>query len=30
MNELCGVLAPEELQTLEGLLAKVLLNAGDP
>ena len=30
MNELCGVLAPEELKTLEGLLAKVLLSAGDP
>ena len=30
MNELCGVLAPEELATLEGLLAKVLLAAGDP
>lgn len=30
MNELVGVLQPEELQTLEGLLAKVLLNAGDP
>ena len=30
MNELCGVLAPEELKTLEGLLAKVLLGAGDP
>ncbi|MHC6225273.1 MarR family winged helix-turn-helix transcriptional regulator [Pseudomonas sp. X10] len=30
MNELVGVLQPEELQTLEKLLAKVLLNAGDP
>ncbi len=30
MNELCGALAPEELATLEGLLAKVLLAAGDP
>ncbi len=30
MNELCGVLAPEELKALEGLLAKVLLGAGDP
>lgn len=30
MNELCGVLAPEELKALEGLLAKVLLSAGDP
>ncbi|MBK4987287.1 MarR family winged helix-turn-helix transcriptional regulator [Pseudomonas sp. S36] len=30
MNELCGVLAPNELKTLESLLAKILLNAGDP
>ncbi|MFB4391891.1 MULTISPECIES: MarR family winged helix-turn-helix transcriptional regulator [unclassified Pseudomonas] len=30
MNELVGVLAAEELQTLETLLAKVLLAAGDP
>lgn len=30
MNELVGVLQPEELKTLESLLAKVLLNAGDP
>ena len=30
MNELVGVLAPEELQTLETLLAKILLKAGDP
>ena len=30
MNELCGVLAPDELKALEGLLAKVLLGAGDP
>ncbi|MDR2308293.1 MAG: MarR family transcriptional regulator [Paucimonas sp.] len=30
MNELVGVLQPEELKTLEGLLAKVLLSAGDP
>ena len=30
MNELCGALAAEELETLEGLLAKVLLAAGDP
>ncbi|MBC3409855.1 MarR family transcriptional regulator [Pseudomonas sp. SWRI51] len=30
MNELVGVLQPEELKTLESLLAKVLLSAGDP
>ena len=30
MNELVGVLETEELETLEALLAKVLLNAGDP
>ncbi|MDZ5603748.1 MarR family transcriptional regulator [Pseudomonas sp. RP23018S] len=30
MNELVGVLQADELKTLEGLLAKVLLNAGDP
>lgn len=30
MNELVGVLAPAELKTLEGLLAKVLMSAGDP
>ncbi|MBA1202760.1 MarR family transcriptional regulator [Pseudomonas capeferrum] len=30
MNELVGALRPEELQTLEALLAKVLLQAGDP
>ncbi|MCO7514238.1 MarR family transcriptional regulator [Pseudomonas guariconensis] len=30
MNELLGVLQPEELKTLEGLLAKVLISAGDP
>ncbi|MBV6288082.1 MarR family winged helix-turn-helix transcriptional regulator [Pseudomonas aegrilactucae] len=29
MNELVGVLAPDELQTLEKILAKVLLGAGD-
>ena len=29
MNELVGVLAPEELETLAALLTKVLLNAGD-
>ncbi|BBR54345.1 MULTISPECIES: MarR family winged helix-turn-helix transcriptional regulator [Pseudomonas] len=30
MNELVGVLEPEELKALEGLLAKVLISAGDP
>ncbi|MFR0713999.1 MarR family winged helix-turn-helix transcriptional regulator [Pseudomonas putida] len=30
MNELVGVLQPEELATLESLLAKLLVNAGDP
>ncbi len=30
MNELVGVLQPEELTTLESLLAKLLVNAGDP
>jgi len=30
MNELVGALQPDELKTLEGLLAKVLLAAGDP
>ncbi len=30
MNELVGALQPEELLTLESLLAKVLLGAGDP
>ncbi|MBF8748151.1 MarR family transcriptional regulator [Pseudomonas putida] len=30
MNELVGVLQPEELATLESLLAKLLMNAGDP
>ncbi|TFF42518.1 MarR family winged helix-turn-helix transcriptional regulator [Pseudomonas sp. RIT623] len=30
MNELVGVLQAEELQALEGLLAKILLHAGDP
>lgn len=30
MNELVGGLQPEELQTLEALLSKVLLQAGDP
>ncbi|WP_312931847.1 MarR family transcriptional regulator [Pseudomonas sp.] len=30
MNELVGVLQGDELETLERLLAKVLLNAGDP
>ncbi|EKT4467069.1 MarR family transcriptional regulator [Pseudomonas putida] len=30
MNELVGALQPDELKTLEGLLAKVLLSAGDP
>lgn len=30
MNELVGVLQADELKTLEGLLAKVLLSAGDP
>lgn len=30
MNELVGALQPEELKTLEGLLAKVLISAGDP
>ena len=30
MNELVGVLQPDELKSLEGLLAKVLLGAGDP
>ncbi|MCP8349909.1 MarR family transcriptional regulator [Pseudomonas sp. FBF18] len=29
MNELVGVLAPDELKTLEKILAKVLLAAGD-
>lgn len=29
MNELVGVLAPDELKTLEKILAKVLLGAGD-
>lgn len=29
MNELVGVLAPEELATLTAILTKVLLNAGD-
>ena len=29
MNELVGVLAPQELETLAALLTKVLLNAGD-
>ena len=30
MNELVGVLQPDELRTLESLLSKVLLDAGDP
>ena len=30
MNELVGVLQPEELTTLESLLTKLLVNAGDP
>ena len=30
MNELVGALEPDELRTLESLLAKVLLDAGDP
>ncbi|NIE76147.1 MarR family transcriptional regulator [Pantoea sp. Ap-967] len=30
MNELVGVLQADELKTLESLLAKVLLSAGDP
>ncbi|MNP87449.1 hypothetical protein D3C76_1883530 [compost metagenome] len=30
MNELVSVLQPDELKTLEGLLAKVLIGAGDP
>ncbi|MBK4997892.1 MarR family transcriptional regulator [Pseudomonas sp. S31] len=30
MNELVGVLQPEELATLESLLTKLLVNAGDP
>ncbi|MNE91150.1 hypothetical protein D3C80_1887280 [compost metagenome] len=29
MNELLGILAPDELASLEGLLTKVLLAAGD-